>query len=296
MSSSAPLPSYKNSFLDTCLSSSILKFGTFTLKSGRQSPYFFNTALFHTATLSLALSTAYAQTLVHSPSLSFDLIFGPAYKGIPLCATVVERLGQLDARYADVGYAFDRKEKKDHGEGGVLVGMPLRGKKVLIIDDVVTAGTAKREAIETIRREGGEVVGIIVALDRQEKLPKGAGGSTEDEEGERESAIGQLRAEYGIPILSVLTLDDLVGGLKNKGMTQEMEACEEYRRRWRASDAPQGSGDKEKALQDTQLTSAASHEGAPNHPQPTSGTKEALQQSGSDPTPGPEPIQTPSKK
>lgn len=118
----------------------------------------------------------------------------------------------------------------------MLVGASMKGKRVVIVDDVVTAGTAKREAIELIRREGGTVVGIVVALDRMEKLPKGAGGSDEDRNGERGSAIGELRREYGVEVLSCITLDDLVGGLVGQGMGKEAEACEAYRKVYRASD------------------------------------------------------------
>ena len=233
----SPLPAYKTAFLATCLSNSILKFGTFTLKSGRVSPYFFNTALFHRADLVRSLSVAYASALIsYSPTLEFDVLFGPAYKGIPLACTTVDKLADLaPERFAGVSFSFDRKEAKDHGEGGVIVGGELKGKKVMIIDDVVTAGTAKREAIQLIRKQGGTVVGIVVALDRMEKMPAGEG--QDDEDGvPRESAIGAMRREYGIPVLSVLTLDDLVEGLRESGRDSDAEACEAYRKKYRASD------------------------------------------------------------
>jgi len=164
------------------------------------------------------------------------VLFGPAYKGIPLATTTVDKLAELSPdRFGKVSYSFDRKEAKDHGEGGVIVGGSLSGQKVMIIDDVVTAGTAKREAIDLIRRQGGEVVGIIVALDRMEKMPAGKG--EDDEDGvPRGSAIGALRQEYGIPILSVLTLDDLVTGLRGNGRSKDADSCEEYRTKYRASD------------------------------------------------------------
>ncbi|MCJ1411172.1 orotate phosphoribosyltransferase [Ptychographa xylographoides] len=233
----SPLSAYKASFLETCLTSSTLKFGTFTLKSGRVSPYFFNTALFHKAALIRALSTAYAQTLIqHTPALEFDVLFGPAYKGIPLATATVDKLAELDPhRFSEVSYSFDRKEAKDHGEGGVIVGGGLQGKRVVIIDDVVTAGTAKRQAIDLIRREGGTLVGIIVALDRQEKMPASAGQDDEDER-PRESAIGQIRNEYGVPVLSILTLEDLIGGMKSLGREEDAKACEAYWTKYKASD------------------------------------------------------------
>jgi len=232
------IASHKTDFLQTCIDASILKFGSFTLKSGRVSPYFFNVGDFHESYLCNALSTAYAKTLItHTPQLSFDVLFGPAYKGCGLSYGVAMKLGELcPERFRRVGFCHDRKEKKDHGEGGMLVGAPLKGKKVVIIDDVITAGMAKRDAIELIKKEGGEVIGIIVALDRMEKLPKGTGGSEEDWEGDRGSAIGQLRREYGIDVLSVLTLDDLVGGLKSSGRGKEAELCEEYRSIYKSTD------------------------------------------------------------
>ena len=237
MASSNSLPSYKAAFLETCLSNSILKFGTFQLKSGRISPYFFNTGLFNAGKLVQALSTAYAQTLIHyEPALDFSVLFGPAYKGIPLAATVVREIVDLcPERFGMVGYSFNRKEAKDHGEGGMFLGIPLKGKRVMIIDDVVTAGTAKREAIEQIGKEGGEVVGIVVALDRMEKMPAEHGENDEDSV-PRGSAIGALKKEYGIPVISILTLDDLVKGLKGSGREEDAVRCEEYRARYKASD------------------------------------------------------------
>jgi len=171
-----PLAPYKSAFLNTALSAGILKFGSFTLKSLRTSPYFFNAGTFYRADLLRAISTAYAHLLIEnaqSPSpIDFEILFGPAYKGIPLATATVDKLADLQPeKYGQLCYSFDRKEAKDHGEGGNIVGAPLKGKRVLIVDDVVTAGTAKREAIDKIRKEGGIVVGILVALDRMEKLP-----------------------------------------------------------------------------------------------------------------------------
>ena len=165
--SSATLSPYKLDFLQAAINGGVLKFGSFSLKSGRISPYFFNAGDFYRADLLRAISTAYAKAIIEaqSPSfptkLEFDIVFGPAYKGIPLASSTVDKLADLDeGRYGKICYSFDRKEKKDHGEGGNIVGAPLKGKRVLIVDDVVTAGTAKREAIGKIRDEGGIVAGI----------------------------------------------------------------------------------------------------------------------------------------
>lgn len=138
-----------------------------------------------------------------------------------------------EKKYGDICYSFDRKEAKDHGEGGNIVGAPLKGKRVLIVDDVVTAGTAKREAVEKIRKEGGIVVGILVALDRLEKLPAPNG---DDDTTPMPSAIGELKKEYGIPVLSILTLNDIIGGLKGRGSEDDIRRLEEYRARYKASD------------------------------------------------------------
>ncbi|KAF1812084.1 orotate phosphoribosyltransferase [Eremomyces bilateralis CBS 781.70] len=237
---SPSIPPHKSSFLSHCLSADALSFGTYTLKSGRQSPYFFNAGLFHRGPLIRAISTAFAHTLASTP-LPFDVLFGPAYKGIPLAATVVDKLAGLDEeRYGNVSYSFNRKEAKDHGEGGSIVGAGLKGKRVVIIDDVITAGTAIREAIEVIEREGGKLVGIVVAFDRQERMPsaseKGEGG----EEGTKASAIGEVRRQYGIPVLAILTLDDLIAYVKEQkgsfGTEEDMTRLEEYRSRYRATD------------------------------------------------------------
>ena len=242
MSSSAPIPDYKKDLLSLCLSSSILTFGTFTLKSGRQSPYFFNCGLFSTSRLARAISKAYARTLFeHSksdPSFEFDVLFGPAYKGIPIAASTCCALGDVDEdKYAKVGYSFNRKEAKDHGEGGLLVGESLKGKRVVIIDDVMTAGTAIREAVSIINGQGGKLVGIVVALDRQEKSTsqsekEGKG----DDGGARPSTVAQVREETGVPVLAVLTLADLIEGVKGIATEENVKAMEGYRQRYGASD------------------------------------------------------------
>ncbi|KAL2208862.1 orotate phosphoribosyltransferase [Sarocladium strictum] len=232
----AELPTYKKDFLKASIDGQILKFGSFELKSKRISPYFFNAGLFHTARLAGAIATAFAKCIAEaqkSDGLEFDIIFGPAYKGIPLSSAIAVKLGELVPENLDnVSYSFDRKEAKDHGEGGNIVGAPLKGKRVLIVDDVITAGTAKREAIDKIRKEGGIVVGIVVALDRMEKLPAADG----DDSKPAPSAIGELRKEFNIPILSILTLDDIIDGSRGIASPEDVKRIEEYRTIYKASD------------------------------------------------------------
>ncbi|KAL8939447.1 MAG: hypothetical protein Q9211_002741 [Gyalolechia sp. 1 TL-2023] len=229
---------YKGDFLQACLSANILTFGTYTLKSGRQSPYFFNAGSFHDADLLSAIATAYAHTIIDflasNPRIPRpDVIFGPAYKGIPLAVCTLLELRRIDrASWAKVKYSFNRKEKKDHGEGGGIVGAALEDTNVLVIDDVITAGTAMRETIEIVKKEKGKVVGFVVALDRMEKIP-----SANDKDGEpRPSAMGQIRKEYGVPTASIVTLDDLITQLRETGDETDMERLQQYRSRYRASD------------------------------------------------------------
>ncbi|RFU76625.1 orotate phosphoribosyltransferase [Trichoderma arundinaceum] len=235
-SSSSQLPAYKQQFLKSAIDGGVLKFGSFELKSKRISPYFFNAGEFHTARLAGAISSAFAKTIIQAQEqsgLDFDIIFGPAYKGIPLCSAIAIKLGELAPQNLDqVSYSFDRKEAKDHGEGGNIVGAPLKGKKVLIVDDVITAGTAKRDAIEKITKEGGIVAGIVVALDRMEKLPAADG----DDSKPGPSAIGELRKEYGIPIFAILTLDDIIDGMKGFATPEDIKNTEEYRAKYKATD------------------------------------------------------------
>ncbi|KAL6860122.1 orotate phosphoribosyltransferase [Amphichorda felina] len=230
------LPPYKQKFLEAATSGGVLKFGSFELKSKRISPYFFNAGLFHTARLAGAIADAFAHTIIEAQKtqgLEFDIVFGPAYKGIPLCSAITIKLGEIEPSNLDtVSYSFDRKEAKDHGEGGNIVGAPLKGKKVLIVDDVITAGTAKREAIDKIRKEGGIVAGIVVALDRMEKLPASDG----DDSKPGPSAIGELRKEYGIPIFAILTLDDIVAGMKTFASEEDIKRTEAYRAQYKATD------------------------------------------------------------
>ncbi|KAL2177215.1 phosphoribosyltransferase-like protein [Thermothelomyces heterothallicus CBS 202.75] len=233
----APLAPYKAEFLRAAIAGNILKFGSFELKSKRISPYFFNAGDFYRADLLEALATAYAHAIIEahrSGAIQFDIVFGPAYKGIPLATAATIRLGQLDpATYGHTTcYSFDRKEAKDHGEGGNIVGAPLKGKRVLIVDDVITAGTAKREAIAKIEKEGGIVAGIVVALDRMEKLPSPDG----DDSKPMPSAIGELRKEYGLPIFAILTLDDIIEGIKGLASEEDIRRTEEYRAKYKATD------------------------------------------------------------
>ncbi|PFH61556.1 hypothetical protein XA68_16979 [Ophiocordyceps unilateralis] len=226
------LAAYKRNFLKAALDGGVLKFGRFELKSKRISPYFFNAGELHTARLAGAVATAFAQTILDA-GLDFDVVFGPAYKGIPLCSAVTVKIGELDPTKLDtVSYSFDRKEAKDHGEGGNIVGASLRDKRVLIVDDVITAGTAKRDAIDKIRREGGIVAGIVVALDRMEKLPAADG----DDSKPGPSAIGELRREYGIPIVAILTLRDIIDGSRDLAGADDIRLMEEYRLKYQATD------------------------------------------------------------
>lgn len=239
---SADLPAWKSSLISLCLSSNVLSFGSFKLKSNRISPYFFNCGLFSNAKLIRAISSAYAEALnaqaEENAGWGFDVLFGPAYKGIPLCATTVEKLGALDEkRWGEVGYAFNRKEVKDHGEGGLMVGESLKGKRVVIIDDVMTAGTAIRESIEMIKAQGGTLVGIIVAVNRQEKMPSQSEKEGKGDDGsERGSAIGEVRRETGVPVLSVLSLKDLIEGMKAMGREEEVKMMEDYYRQYGTQD------------------------------------------------------------
>lgn len=236
------LPDWKSELIDLSLSSGILTFGTYKLKSNRISPYFVNCGLFSRAKLIRAISSAYARALDEyaqgHKDFEFDVLFGPAYKGIPLCATTAEKLAGLDeSRWGDVGYSFNRKEVKDHGEGGLMVGESLKGKRVVIIDDVMTAGTAIREAISIIEGQGGKLVGIIVALDREEKMPSQSEKEGKGDDGSpRGSTIGEVRRETGVPVLAVLTLSDLITGMERKGRQEDVKAMQDYYKQYGAKD------------------------------------------------------------
>lgn len=191
------MKAYQQQFIDFALSTGVLRFGQFTLKSGRISPYFFNSGLFNSGASLARLGRFYAQTIVES-GIAYDVLFGPAYKGIPLASTTAVALA--DHHQRDVPYVFNRKEAKDHGEGGQLVGAPLNGK-VLIIDDVISAGTSVRESVEIIRAAGAEPAGVVIALDRQER---GKG---------QMSAIQEVEQQHGIPVISIISLNDLLSYL-----------------------------------------------------------------------------------
>lgn len=235
------IPAYKQELIKLTLSSEILTFGEFTLKSGRKSPYFFNCGLFCKGKLIRGISEAYARTIAEysneHPEFKFDVLFGPAYKGIPLCATAAEKLAGInEQKYGDVAFAYNRKEVKDHGEGGLMVGESLKGKKVVVVDDVMTAGTAIREAISIIKSQGGELVGIIVALDRQEKTPSQSEKEGKGDDGsDRPSTIGQVRQETGVPVLAVITLDDVIGGAKGMATEEQIKSMEAYKQKYGAN-------------------------------------------------------------
>ena len=205
---------HQSRFLDLALDRQVLRFGQFTLKSGRTSPYFFNAGLFDSGAALKMLGECYADALDAS-GLGFDMLFGPAYKGIPLATTLAVALA---ARGRDVPVAFNRKEAKAHGEGGTLIGAPVRGR-VLIVDDVITAGTAICESIRTIREAGGEPCGVLIALDRQER----------GQEGER-SAAEEVTAEFGLPVFSVAGLDELLAHADERpGLAGHKDALVAYR-------------------------------------------------------------------
>ncbi len=206
---------FQQAFLDYCIRRGVLRFGEFTLKSGRVSPYFFNAGLFNTGADLAALGDFYAQAIVDA-GLDFDLLFGPAYKGIPLASVTAASLyRQHDL---DIPYAFDRKEAKDHGEGGRIVGAEIRGR-VLIIDDVITAGTAIRQSMGLIESLGARVSAVTVALDRQER---GQG---------EHSAIQELERE-GIRVIPILHMTDIIGHLEAKGDRQQLAAMQAYRKQY----------------------------------------------------------------
>jgi len=193
------LEPFQKEFLDFCIECDVLRFGDFTLKSGRHSPYFFNAGLFNTGLRLAKLGRFYAAAIRNS-GLEYDVLFGPAYKGIPLAATTAIALADAGV---DKPYCFNRKEAKDHGEGGSIVGAKLEGK-ALVVDDVITAGTAAREAAAIITGQGATLAGIVVALDREEL----GGGET------KLSAIQQVEQDLKIPVVSVVTLTQLIAFLE----------------------------------------------------------------------------------
>jgi orotate phosphoribosyltransferase len=195
---------YQREFIEFALTKQVLRFGEFTLKSGRTSPYFFNAGLFNTGGDLARLGRFYAQALADS-NIEFDLLFGPAYKGIPIATTTAVALA--DHHDMDLPYCFNRKEAKTHGEGGSLVGSPLQGK-IMLVDDVITAGTAIRESMEIIKAHGAELSGVLIALDRQEK-------------GQGElSAIQEVERDFGTQVIAIVTLADVVTYLEEKVSSQ----------------------------------------------------------------------------
>ncbi len=193
---------YQTEFLNFAIENKVLKFGEFTLKSGRLSPYFFNFGLFQTGAALAKLGDYYAQAIIDS-GLKFDMLFGPAYKGIPLVAVVAANL--YEKHGLDYPYAYNRKEAKDHGEGGTIVGAPLNGK-VLVVDDVISAGTASREAADLVSQHDAELAGICISLDRQEKG-----------QGEK-SAVQEIAETYGISVINIIGLNQVI---------QYLETCQQ---------------------------------------------------------------------
>jgi len=208
------MQNYQRDFLDFALDVGVLRFGQFTLKSGRISPYFFNAGLFNSGSSLARLGRFYAQAIVDS-GIEFDVLYGPAYKGIPLAAVTAAAL--FDQHGIDIPYAFNRKEAKDHGEGGSIVGHPLQGR-ILIIDDVITAGTAIRESMQIIQAQGATPAGVVIALDRQERG-----------QGER-SAIQEVEQDYRMPVAAIVRLEHLVDYLAQQpDASEDLERIRAYR-------------------------------------------------------------------
>ncbi|MCC7096008.1 MAG: orotate phosphoribosyltransferase [Thermomonas sp.] len=207
---------HRRRFLQLALAADALRFGQFTLKSGRVSPYFFNAGRFDSGAVLAGLAACYADA-VDAAKLEFDLLFGPAYKGIPLATALACEFAR---RGRDLPLAFNRKEAKDHGEGGSLIGAGLSGRNVLIVDDVITAGTAIRESLSIIAEAGGKATGIVIALDRQERVHEGAA----------ESAAQSVSREHGIPVIAVAGLDDLLAfAAENGELDGHRDALSAYR-------------------------------------------------------------------
>ncbi|MDH3272914.1 MAG: orotate phosphoribosyltransferase [Gammaproteobacteria bacterium] len=211
------MQAYKKEFIDLALELGVLRFGEFRLKSGRISPYFFNAGLFNTGYAAARVGRFYAAAIAES-DIKFDMLFGPAYKGIPLATLAAASLAEQQD--IDVPYAFNRKEAKAHGEGGNIVGAPLAGR-VLIVDDVITAGTAVREAYQIISASGAKVAGLVISLDRQER---GQGAL---------SAVQELKQSLDIPVLSIIRLNDLVDILEESAeYEQYLQPVIDYRKKY----------------------------------------------------------------
>jgi len=208
------MQAYQREFIRFAIERGVLRFGEFTLKSGRTSPYFFNAGLFNSGSALAQLGRFYA-TAVAESGIDFDVIFGPAYKGIPLAAATAISLAEHHQR--DLPWCFNRKEAKDHGEGGTLVGAPLSGR-VLIVDDVITAGTAIREVMQIIRAQGAQAAGVLIALNRQER---GQG---------QLSAIQEVEQDYGMPVVSIVSLAQVLEFLgQDEQLKCHLPAVEAYR-------------------------------------------------------------------
>lgn len=207
---------FSRDFIGFAVAHNVLRFGEFTTKAGRQSPYFFNAGLFNDGDAMLRLCDFYARAIVAS-GVKFDVLFGPAYKGIPLAAGTAMMLAQHGH---NTPFAYNRKEAKDHGEGGTLVGAPLKGR-VLVIDDVISAGTSVRESVELIRQAGADMAGVVIALDRQER---GQGTL---------SAVQEVERNYNIPVIPVATLADLIAFLgDNPELQRNLAAVSAYRQQY----------------------------------------------------------------
>ena len=208
------MQAYQREFIRFAIERGVLRFGEFTLKSGRTSPYFFNAGLFNSGLALAQLGRFYASAIVDS-GVEFDVLFGPAYKGIPLAATTAVALAEQHQR--DLPWCFNRKEAKDHGEGGTLVGAPLTGR-VLIVDDVITAGTAIREVMQIIQAQGAQAAGVLIALNRQER-------------GQGElSAIQEVERDFAMPVISIVSLEQVLEYLAGDAeLKQHLPAVEAYR-------------------------------------------------------------------
>lgn len=223
--------SVSRQFLEFALQCGALSFGDFTTKSGRKTPYFFDAGRFDRGSTLCKLARFYAQTLVDARAqgrIRFDMLFGPAYKGIALASSTAVALAELDL---DVPFSYNRKERKDHGEGGDVVGAPLRGR-VMIVDDVITDGAAKREALELIRARGAEAAGVVIMLDRMERT--GAEGKLS-----ARSAVQDFEQTTGVPVLPIANLDDLIGLLRSDwppaiAVRPHLASIEAYRERYGA--------------------------------------------------------------
>lgn len=212
------MQAYQQEFIELARRYQVLRFGEFTLKSGRSSPYFFNAGAFASGAALAALGRCYANRIVDA-GLEFDVLFGPAYKGIPLAAATAIALASEHGR--DVPFAYNRKEAKDHGEGGTLVGAPLQGR-VLVIDDVITAGTAVREVVGMIEAAGAQLAGVAIGLDRQER----GGGEL--------SAIQEIEQSFAIPVLSIIDMGHIIAWLAESGPEHAgvLQAMRNYRERY----------------------------------------------------------------